>query len=880
MRSEIIRQKFAAFFEGKQHRLLPAASLSNAQDPSLMFTNAGMNQFKDVLLGQSKRPCRRVITFQPCLRVAGKHNDLEEVGTDTYHHTCFEMLGSWSFGDYFKQEAIFWAWELLTQVYELPPDRLYATVFEGDAAAGLTPDEDSERLWEACIDKSHIVRLDRSHNFWEMGATGPCGPCTEIHIDLRSANERTQTPGARLVGAGHPEVIELWNLVFMEYARSADGTLTALSEKHVDTGMGLERLAMVLQGKTSTYDTDLFVPLLQALGRLSGFEYGTCPQRDKAMRVVADHIRAIALAMADGVKPDRNGPGYVLRRLLRRAVRYGYVYLGLRKPFMYTLVEPLTREFEEIYPHLHKEAMHVAQGIEQEETSFLRTLAAGLTRLDHMLEALQTPCLSGESAFELYDTYGFPIDLTALVSQERGIAVDQDGFLRALQAQRDRSKRAAYVAQDDWHTVPENADRPGGGFVGYDRLEATVYVQQHRSVVWKDAPAHQLIFNQTPFYAESGGQVGDTGTLSDSEETIEVLDTQYENKARVHYVRALPIDLRRPLIASVNRARRNRIASHHSATHLLHAALRHIVGPHVEQRGSWVGEDMLRFDFSHDQKLDVSTLHRLETWINEKVRANTAVEEKRCVPLEEAKRMGATALFSEKYGQNVRVVILDPAASIELCGGTHVARTGEIGYCKITQSLAVAAGTRRIEMQVGEAAEGFVAQQLTDLHQAKTLLKNPKSLQDGLKKIFKERIDLTQMVDRYESAYVHLVAEKLKLCVNNVHGVSMLIEALPEPVVRNAVLPKLVSALSMQAPYFVVLTALVEDAVHLLVQLSPCLATAWGQRAPDVLRRLTPHIEGVGGGRAHWAVGSGKRVSGVLHVLDAARRLATENAPC
>ncbi|MEO1300981.1 MAG: alanine--tRNA ligase, partial [Bacteroidota bacterium] len=715
MCSKTIREKFIQFFKQKQHKHVPSAPIVHPDDPTLLFTNAGMNQFKACFLSPQAVSHPRVTTHQPCLRVSGKHNDLEEVGIDTYHHTLFEMLGNWSFGAYFKAEAIAWAWELLTEVYGLAPDRLYVTVFGGDAAENLAADQEAYTLWQPYVPTDHILYGTRRDNFWEMGDVGPCGPCTEIHIDLRPVGQ--PTPGRDLVNTGHPEVIELWNLVFVQYNRQAAGQLMPLPQQHVDTGMGLERLAMVLQGKSSSYDTDLFQPLIEGIGHISAQAYGQDPHTDIAMRVLADHIRAVTFSIADGQAPGPAQAGYVVRRILRRAVRYGYTYLNLKQPFMHQLVAILVNQLGDIYPHIQRQQAYIEQVVRSEEATFLQNLATGLHRLAHITQSLQTQGqqqIDGRTAFELYDTYGFPMDLTQLIVREQGFQVDEEGFKQALTEQRTRSKQAAVVATGDWHVIgPTPAATK---FIGYDAVEAPVCIVQYRTVQEAHArERYQLVLDQTPFYPMGGGQVGDTGKLVSQTETIDVLDTRREPPCIIHDVSHLPQDVQASWHAHVDLPRRQAITRHHSATHLLQAVLRQLLGPHVVQRGSLVNAQLLRFDFTHHTKLGSDLLYQVEQLVNQQIRANIPLQEQRDVPLTEAKAAGATALFGEQYGERVRVISFDPNFSMELCGGTHVAATGQLGFFKIISESSIAAGTRRIEAVAGEAAERFVLVQCQTL---------------------------------------------------------------------------------------------------------------------------------------------------------------------
>ncbi|NBB88876.1 MAG: alanine--tRNA ligase, partial [Bacteroidetes bacterium] len=710
MDSKKIRKKFLAFFEEKGHKVVQSAPMVVKNDPTLMFTNAGMNQFKDFFLGDQIPDARRVTDTQKCLRVSGKHNDLEEVGLDSYHHTMFEMLGNWSFGDYFKQESIDWAWALLVDVFEIDADRLYATVFEGDPSDGLSLDKEAQEIWSRHLPAERILPFGKKDNFWEMGETGPCGPCSEIHIDLRSDEERNRKDGAALVNQDHPLVIELWNLVFIQYMRLEDQRLRTLPEKHVDTGMGLERLCMVLQGKKSNYDSDLFMPMIRQLEVLTAKtyhgQYGSDKRVDIAFRVVVDHLRAVAFGIADGALPSNTGAGYVIRRILRRAVRYYYTFLDWKEPLLHALLSVLIDQMGEQFTGLSQQKELIQKIIETEERSFLDTLAAGLRKLESM-HLKKGSVISGDVAFELYDTYGFPVDLTRLIAAEEGSSVDMQAFSKALQAQRKRSKKDATKKVGDWQQVgPKGAEV---NYVGYDQSEVKdTSILKYRSIHQKGKEVYQLVLETTPFYAEGGGQVGDTGYLIMGDQKIHILDTQRENDLIINYVDQLPADPSQPVHALVNESRRRDIERNHSATHLLHAALREVLGTHVHQKGSLVSDSHLRFDFSHFEKISDADLKRIENRVNEKIRANIERGEERKMPIEQAKEMGAMMLFGEKYGEEVRVISFDPDYSIELCGGCHVPRTGYIGHFTITQETSVAAGIRRVEAVTAQAAQDYL----------------------------------------------------------------------------------------------------------------------------------------------------------------------------
>ncbi len=871
MQTETIRKKFIQYFEQKGHKHVAATPIVNQEDPSLMFTNAGMNQFKGLFIDHQQAPYRRAISIQPCLRVSGKHNDLEEVGTDTYHHTMFEMLGNWSFGDYFKEEAIQWAWELLTVVYQLPQERLYVTIFGGDAQEQLTPDHEAHTIWQRYISTDRILHCPKQENFWEMGDTGPCGPCTEIHIDIRPEAEQKQVPGKALVNTGHPQVIEVWNLVFIQYNRLANGQLKVLPAQHVDTGMGLERLAMVLQGKDATYDTDLFVPLIQAIATAAGKVYGQKDSTDIAMRVIADHIRAVTFAIADGQSPSNTQAGYVIKRILRRAVRYGYTYLGFATPFMHRLVAVLAAQMQATYPHIHQQQAYIEKIVKEEEETFLKTLTTGLHKLDQITQALQgkSKMINGATAFELYDTYGFPLDLTMLIAQEKGLKIDEIGFAQALQVQRDRSKKAAVVNQSDWVMV-NKADKTT--FVGYDQLEATARIVQYRTVKAQGKQVYQVVLDQTPFYPQGGGQVGDTGQLVAVGERVVVLDTKKENDLIIHYTDRLPQTLTMPLQAIVDCERRMLTANNHSATHLLHAALMQVLGPHVAQRGSLVNDRLLRFDFSHPTKLSQEEVDQVESLVNEKIRANIMLQEQRNVPLQVAQSMGATALFGEQYGEQVRVITFDPAFSIVLCGGTHVPATGQIGFFKIVATAAVAAGVRRIEAVTAVAAEAFVKEQLGSLKAIKELLKHPKDLEKAVGNLLQEKTALNKTLATYEAAQIRAATEQLRGKVKTVHNIHLLIAKVALP--HTEALKQVAFALKeVGAPFFLVLAAAVTQKPYVAVMLSEDLANRCAQNAQDMIKMLAEPIQGGGGGNPSFATAGGKYLNGLDQVLTRAEAI-------
>jgi alanyl-tRNA synthetase len=753
MQAREIRARFLSFFEEKSHEIVPSAPLVVKDDPTLMFTNAGMNQFKDYFLGNRKAKITRIADTQKCLRVSGKHNDLEEVGIDTYHHTMFEMLGNWSFGDYFKEEAIAWAWELLTEVYQLPKECIYATVFGGDNADGLSADNEAFSYWKKLLPEDRILYGSKKDNFWEMGDTGPCGPCSELHIDLRSAEEIAEKPGRELVNADHPQVIEIWNLVFIQFNRKANGDLENLPEKHVDTGMGFERLVMAIQGKTSNYDTDVFTPLIEYVSEKAGATYGDKLETDIAMRVIVDHIRAVAFTITDGQLPSNTGAGYVIRRILRRAVRYGFNYLNFSQPFMHELVPVLARQFDGVFPELHEQLDFVSKVIKEEEISFLRTLENGLKIFNDAFgkaakSGAENTVIPGDVAFKLYDTYGFPIDLTQLLARERGASVNMDEFAVHMAKQKNRSKSDAAQEKGDWIVLDDDKEVV---FAGYETLETEARIVRYREIKEKKKTIYQMVLDKTPFYAESGGQVGDTGFIEADGEKVRIIDTQKENQVIVHYVEKMPKDLDAVFHCAVDVRKRRLTENNHSATHLLQAALRTVLGDHVQQRGSLVNDKLLRFDFSHFSKVTDEEIDQIEQIVNRRIRQNIALDEKRNVPIDKAKAMGAMALFGEKYGDFVRVITFDPAYSVELCGGTHVPMTGQIGQFKIVTESSIAAGVRRIEAITADEAEAYIDVNLKLLNQVKAIFNNPKDLLKVLEGTLDERNKLSKQIEKFQS---------------------------------------------------------------------------------------------------------------------------------
>ena len=857
MTSKEIRESYKSFFASKGHQIVPSAPMVVKGDPTLMFTNAGMNQFKDIILGHAEIKYPRVADSQKCLRVSGKHNDLEEVGHDTYHHTMFEMLGNWSFGDYFKKEAIEWAWEFLTEVLKVDKSRLYVTVFEGAEDEGLHRDEEAAGYWAQYLPQERILNGNKHDNFWEMGDQGPCGPCSEIHIDIRSEEERKAVDGLTLVNQGHPQVIEIWNLVFMQFNRKADGSLDSLPNHVIDTGMGFERLCMAIQGKTSNYDTDVFTPIIQAISTLTGVNYGADAKSDVAMRVIADHIRTIAFAITDGQLPSNAKAGYVIRRILRRAVRYGYTFLGRRDAFMYSLIPSLIDSMGDAYPELIKGKDLIQRVIKEEEESFLRTLETGIRLLEKKIEELgSNKTLSGDDAFVLYDTYGFPLDLTALILSEHGCSLDEEGFNVAMEAQRARARNAAALDTEDWVILREGETT----FLGYDYTECDTEILRYRKVKQKNKEYYQVVLSSTPFYAEMGGQVGDSGYLTDGTTKYEVFDTKRENNLPVHLMTKLPEDASCELTAVINVEKRHAAEANHTATHLLHEALREILGTHVEQKGSFVSPDVLRFDFSHFSKVEPSDLRKVEQLVNERIRENFPREEFRNVPIAEAQAMGAMALFGEKYGEEVRV--LKYGTSIELCGGTHVSATGRIGFFRIISESSVAAGVRRIEAVTGAGAEKMLYQVEDLLKEVKELFNNNPQIITAIKKTIEENAELAQQVqaalkEKVASFKQHLLSQREELGGVRIFKVQQNVSA------------ELIKDLAFQiagevSESFIFIGATDEGGKpNLTLMLSRDLVESKGWNASNILRSAAKHIQGGGGGQPHFATAGGKRVEGL-----------------
>ncbi len=870
MDSKKIRQTFFDFFASKEHRIVSSAPIVNKGDPSLLFTNAGMNQFKDFFLGNQQPPVPRMADTQKCLRVSGKHNDLEEVGVDSYHHTMFEMLGNWSFGDYFKAEAIAWAWELLTKVYKLDPNRLYATTFGGDTSEGLSADVEAEGEWSNWIDSSRILSFGKKDNFWEMGDTGPCGPCSEIHIDLRSDEDRKRVPASDLVNQDHPLVVEIWNLVFIQYNRLQDGTLEELPAKHVDTGMGFERLCMALQGRRSNYDTDLFQPYFEHISSETGItytgRYDSGAKADMAMRVVADHIRAVCCTIADGALPDNTGAGYVVRRILRRAVRYYYSFLDRQEPLLYLLAPTVARQFESVFPEIHQQLDFLQNIIQEEEKSFLRTLALGLRRLDKI--EVQDGVVDGHTVFELFDTYGFPIDLTRLIAAEKGWTVDEVGFESALQEQKERSKADAQKSVGDWQILDaDNASK----FVGYDALEVgESTIIKYRTVATKDGNQVQLVLSKTPFYAEGGGQIGDTGVLKSKQEQVRVINTIKENELIIHIVDRLPSQPGGVWLAEVDAKRRRLIENNHTATHLMHAALRQVLGGHVAQKGSLVTENHLRFDFSHFQKVTSEEQRRIERIVNQKIRENIRLEEERSIPIEEAKKAGAIMLFGEKYGDRVRMVTFDENYSRELCGGCHVPSTGQLGYFKIVSESSVAAGVRRIEAVTALKAEEYIDNAMEILSRIERSFKNPTNLVDQIHALQEEQKKLQKRINQLQDVEIAQIKHGLKQSVQDVGGVNYL-SAHVENKDAQALKTLAYQLEKELGNAFIVFGSEINDKPQLLVAISDALTKERGLHAGHIIRDLAKEIKGGGGGQPFFATAGGKDPAGLDAALEKAK---------
>ena len=870
MKSADIRKTFLEFFEKKQHQIVPSAPMVVKNDPTLMFINAGMNQFKDIFLGNSPVKFPRIADTQKCLRVSGKHNDLEEVGLDTYHHTMFEMLGNWSFGDYFKKETIKWGWELLTEVYGIPEENLYASVFEGNDADGLPADKKSFDYWKNILPEDRIIYGSKKDNFWEMGDTGPCGPCSEIHIDMRSEEDKKITPGRELVNKGHPEVIEIWNLVFIEFNRKADGKLEQLPAKHVDTGMGFERLTMVIQNKKSNYDTDIFQPIIQEISKIANIKYGDNQKSDIAMRVIADHIRAIAFAIADGQLPSNNKAGYVIRRILRRAVRYGFTFLNLKEPFLNELVPALVQTMGEFFPDIKSQQEIIRKVITEEEQAFMRTLAQGIKRFEQYTEAKQKKkIIDGAFAFELFDTYGFPIDLTQLLAKEQNLSVDMDGFRKGLEEQKKRSRHAATIDTDDWVEVKKGDDKTE--FVGYETLVAEAEIIKFRKVKTRKKEFYQIVLNQTPFYAESGGQSGDRGILENGDEKIKILDTQKEHDLIIHITEKLPSDISASFTAKVDAEKRRQTENNHSAIHLMHAAFKKVLGAHVEQRGSLVDENHLRFDFSHFAKMSKEEIRQVEKIVNQKIRANIPITDLRNVPIDKAKAMGAAALFGEKYGDFVRVVIYDKNYSVELCGGTHVPATGQIGFFKIISESAIAAGIRRIEAITADKAEDYFYRQEDVVFALNELFKNQKDIVKAVQNTLNEKKNMEKQIGDMKKEKVKTLKEQLKNKVKLINGINFISEKLNTDAQTAKDL-----AFSMKdivENMFLVIGTENKGKATLTVMISENLVKERGLNAGKIIREIAREIQGGGGGQPHFATAGGKFPAGLTKAFNLASEI-------
>jgi len=874
MTASEIRQSFLDFFESKGHQIVPSAPIVVKNDPTLMFTNAGMNQFKDWFLGNETPKYKRVADTQKCLRVSGKHNDLEEVGVDTYHHTMFEMLGNWSFGDYFKTEAIEWAWELLTKVYGLDKDRLYVTIFEGDANEGLAKDLDAYNEWKKWIAEERILLGNKKDNFWEMGDTGPCGPCTEIHIDLRPAEERAAVSGASLVNNDHPQVIEIWNNVFMEFNRKADGSLEKLPAQHVDTGMGFERLVRAIEGKSSNYDTDVFVSSIQFLEQKSGVTYTySSTQSDIAMRVIADHIRAIAFCIADGQLPSNNGAGYVIRRILRRAVRYGFQFLNFKEPILEQLCMLIAANFKTVFPELEAQVQFVSKVIREEELSFLRTLENGLKRLDQLMGSLKPgEVIDGKIVFELNDTFGFPVDLTSLIARENGFSIDEIGYKAALEEQKNRSRKATELNTDDWQII---ATEESTVFVGYDSLECQVQIIKYRKVKAKGKELFQLVFNTTPFYPEGGGQVGDKGSISNESETIQIINTLKENNLIIHLSAHLPLDPSKTFTATVNTINRTNSENNHSATHLLHAALKQVLGKHIAQKGSLVNAEYLRFDFSHFAAMTADEINAVEKKVNQKIRENIVLNEQRNVPIAAAEQMGATMLFGEKYGESVRVITFDTQYSIELCGGTHVKQTGQIGLFKITSESAVAAGVRRIEAVTAIAAELYVSEIESTLNTVQSVLKG-KDLLKSIEQVLAEKSDLQKKIEQLEQFQIQHLKASLKTEIKETNGFNLLAVNLNLSSVEQ--LKNLSFQLKSEIPNLVFFAAAnIAEKPFLSLIIDENIVKSKDFHAGKIIKELAPVINGGGGGQDFYATAGGANLLGLNKAVETMLQLIKNN---
>ncbi len=868
MKASEVRKSFCEFFESKQHQIVSSAPMVVKNDPTLMFTNAGMNQFKDIFLGNSKPFSSRVTNSQKCLRVSGKHNDLEEVGHDTYHHTMFEMLGNWSFGDYFKKEAINWAWEYLTEVLKIDKSRLYASVFEGDKEMGLDKDMEAFDIWNQYLPDEKIINGNRKDNFWEMGDMGPCGPCSEVHIDLRSDEEIAKKPGSELVNKDHPEVIEIWNLVFIQYNRKANGDLEALPQKHVDTGMGFERLCRVLQQTKSNYDTDVFSPIIAEIAKVTGTKYGEDEEKDIAMRVIADHIRTISFSITDGQLPSNNKAGYVIRRILRRAVRYGYTFLNQRQAFMHKLLPALSNSMGDAYAELTDQQELITKVIKEEEDSFLRTLSTGISMLDKIIKSTKDGnynVVDGKVAFELYDTFGFPLDLTELILKENNLVVNRKEFESEMEAQKQRARSATSIETEDWITLLQDDVEE---FIGYDYLESEIEITKYRKVTAKNKTLYQLVFNITPFYAESGGQVGDTGYISNGQEKIEIIDTKKENNLIVHIVKKLPSNVKAQFKAFVNKNKRQSTANNHTATHLLHQALREILGTHVEQKGSLVHTDYLRFDFAHFQKMTREEIEQVEKIVNRRIRANYPLEEMRELPVSKAKEIGAMMLFGEKYGDLVRAIKFGD--SVELCGGTHVKHTGEIGFFKIISEASISAGIRRIEAVSGEKAEELIMNQHNLLLGIQDMFKSTGNLEKNVEALIKDNSQLGKELDAMKQNFLNIEKRDLLDDAYEFNGAKIIIGNI-QPVLGDK-LKDLAFQIKKELPEFVaILGTEVKGKPQIAVVTSDEIAKAGKVNAVEVIRDCAKEIQGGGGGQPFFATAGGKNLQGLDRAIQRAK---------
>ena len=868
MKSSLIRKQFLDFFESKAHEIVKSAPMVIKNDPSLMFTNAGMNQFKEFFLGYTEPNSKRITDTQKCLRVSGKHNDLEEVGIDTYHHTFFEMLGNWSFGDYFKKEAIEWAWELLIDIYKIDPDRLYVTIFEGSAEEKLGKDTEAYNLWKVIIPEDRILLGSKKENFWEMGDQGPCGPCSEIHIDTRPKTEWNKAPGSALVNKDHPQVIELWNLVFIEFNRNANGVLEKLPKKHIDTGMGFERLCMVLQGKTSNYDTDIFTPIIDEIEKITKNNYGVSQQVDIAIRVIADHIRTVFFAIADGQLPSNIGAGYVIRRILRRAIRYGFTFLDQKKPFIHLLVEIITKQLGDIFPELNREKQLAFNVIMEEEKSFLKTLDQGLVLLENVIGNLNGKKIPGERVFELYDTFGFPFDLTSLIANERGLDIDKDGFEKAMERQKSRSRGATFSKIGDWFIINDSETTE---FIGYDKLDSKIMITRHRKMnTKKDGDFYQLTFDKTPFYPEGGGQIGDQGYLeSENGEIFKITDTKKENNLIIHNCKSLPKKLDINLKAVVDYEFRQNTSSNHSATHLLHQALRSILGNHVEQKGSMVHPKMFRFDFSHFSKVNKDELKNIEEFVNQRILEKIPLEEQREVPYDKAIEEGAIALFGEKYGKSVRTIRF--SESIELCGGTHVRNTSDIWYFKIISESAVASGVRRIEAITGEAVKSYFERQTQTLERINTILKHSQDPLNTIQNLQKENAFLKKEIHALSKLKLQTLKNNLINEITTISGTNFLSKEIE---IDAQGMKDLSFEIGKDFDKIILVFGSRKTGKPLIsCYISKILVNKEGRNAAETVNYLGKYISGSGGGQPFYATAGGKETKGLTLALDEAEKI-------